>query len=53
MDRHTWGFLRLARSLFRRLANGEPMDSKEQRYGRGPVFIKPTAPFFPPVGTGV
>lgn len=50
MDRHTWRSIRFLKYLKARFLEGAPTDLKEQRYGRGSLVTKPTAPFFPAFG---
>jgi hypothetical protein len=47
MDRHTWPILRFMRGWIAFLLRGAPRDSKEQRYGRGPLVTKKIESFFP------
>jgi glycerol kinase len=47
MDLYNWSWTRRL-GEFWRVVKGEPeVDSKEQRYGRGPLVEKPLEPFFP------
>lgn len=47
MDRYARGWRQRANDLWRRLRGLDPVDWKEQRYGRGPLVRKPYGPFFP------
>lgn len=47
MDLYNWSWTRRGRELWNRLRGGTPVDSKEQRYGRGPLVEKPLDAFFP------
>ncbi len=47
MDRYAWSFTKLLRTAADFLLRRSPIDSKEQRYGRGPLVSKPMASFFP------
>jgi glycosyltransferase involved in cell wall biosynthesis len=46
MDRHTWSILRFIRGWIAFFLRGAPRDSKEQRYGRGPLVTKEVGSFF-------
>jgi glycosyltransferase involved in cell wall biosynthesis len=47
MDLYNWSWTRRVRELWRVIKGEREVDSKEQRYGRGPLVEKPWAPFFP------
>ncbi len=47
MDLYNWSLTRAVRETWQKLRGQEIQDSKEQRYGRGPLVEKPLQPFFP------
>lgn len=50
MDRYARGWRRHADACWRRLCGKEPIDWKEQRYGRGPLVEVDATAFFPSPG---
>lgn len=47
MDYYAWSFTKIVRSAVDFLLRRPPIDSKEYRYGRGPLVTRPANPFFP------
>jgi glycosyltransferase involved in cell wall biosynthesis len=47
MDRYAWSVTKVLKAAVDSVLRKTPVDSKGQRYGRGPLVSKPTGSFFP------